>query len=433
MCAPEPCDDVAEIIRDSGRRRPLSRPSLSVVGVLGLAALATVTAPPARSDESALLAVRVAKAQKLVEKVRGVSFRAPVASALLPERELETVLAKKLVQDLPVPFDDYAAGLAALGLIEPSPGLLEKLTRLYTRQVVGFYDPAEKRFYIVPERSRDAGGPAGDLMEQLLLAHELTHALQDQRLGLDRRMKTLRDSTDSLLALQAFLEGEATVLMTEALLESVPEEAREALGADPLGQVLEGLDDPDGVEGADGVPAYFVRELVFPYAAGTAWVRQKKSAGGWRAVDTAYRRLPTTTREILRPGVALSPRLRLAPADRPTPGLVPGGGNASWADTLGEWVLGTLLEQAGAGDASREAAASWQDDRIVFSCSDETPGAHGVGFLWRIRTTGPDGAARIAALLEPLYATRPASARPRIAVRGDVVEVARNAVRPPPA
>lgn len=433
MCAPEPCDDVAEMIRDPGRRRPLSRPFLSVIGVLALSALAAVAAPPDRSDESDLLAVRVAKAQKLVEKVRGISFRAPVASALLPEKELETVLAKKLVQDLPVPFEAYAGGLAALGLIEPSPGLLDRLTRLYTRQVVGFYDPAEKRFYIVPERSRDIAGPAGDLMEQLLLAHELTHALQDQRLGLDRRMKSLRDSTDSLLALQAFLEGEATVLMTEALVESVPEEAREALGADPLEQVLDGLDDPDGVDGADGVPSYFVRELVFPYAAGTAWVREKKAAGGWPAVDAAYRRLPTTTREILRPGVALPSRLRLAPTDRPTPQMVPGGGSASWADTLGEWVLGTLLEQAGAGEESRDAAAAWQDDRIVFSSPDAVPGARGVGFLWRIRAATPAGAARIASLLGPLYATRPAPARPRISVCGDIVEVVRSAVPPPPA
>lgn len=430
MCAPEPCDDVAEIIRDPGRRRPLGKPLSPVVGLLVLAALA---APPARSDDSALLAVRVARAQTLVEKVRGVAFRAPVASALLPEKQLETVLAKKLVQDLPIPFEDYAAGLAALGLIEPSPGLLDRLIRLYTRQVVGFYDPGEKRFYIVPERSRDVAGPAGELMEQLLLAHELTHALQDQRLDLDRRMKALRDSTDALLALQAFLEGEATVLMTEALLESVPEEAREALGADPLGQVLDGLDDPDGVDGAEGVPAYFVRELVFPYAAGTAWVRQKKAAGGWPAVDAAYRRLPTTTREILRPGVVLPARLRLAPADRPTPRAVPGGGTASWADTLGEWVLGTLLEQAGAGDESRDAAAAWQDDRIVFSCPGKSPCAHGVGFLWRIRAATPAGAARIAELLGPLYATRPAPARPRISVRGDLVEVVRSVVPPPPA
>lgn len=430
MCAPEPCDDVAEIIRDPGRRRPLGKPLSPVVGLLVLAALA---APPARSDDSALLAVRVARAQTLVEKVRGAAFRAPVASALLPEKQLETVLAKKLVQDLPIPFEAYAAGLAALGLIEPSPGLLDRLIRLYTRQVVGFYDPGEKRFYIVPERSRDVAGPAGELMEQLLLAHELTHALQDQRLGLDRRMKALRDSTDALLALQAFLEGEATVLMTEALLESVPEEAREALGDDPLGQVLDGLDDPDGVDGAEGVPAYFVRELVFPYAAGTAWVRQKKAAGGWPAVDAAYRRLPTTTREILRPGVVLPARLRLAPADRPTPRAVPGGGTASWADTLGEWVLGTLLEQAGAGDEARDAAAAWQDDRIVFSCPGKSPGAHGVGFLWRIRAATPAGAARIAELLGPLYATRPAPARPRISVRGDLVEVVRSVVPTPPA
>lgn len=427
MCTPEPCDDVAEIIRDPGRRRPLAALPLVLAGALAIGS------PHARADEATLLAGRVAKTQRLVEKVRGVAFRGPVASALLPEKDLETVLAKKLVQDLPVPFEAYAAGLAAVGLIEPSPGLLERLTRLYTRQVVGFYDPGERRFYVVPERSRDVSGPAGELMEQLLLAHELTHALQDQRLGLDRRMQGLRDSTDALLALQAFLEGEATVLMTDALLESVPEEAREALGADPLGQVLDGLDNPSGVEGADGVPDYFVKELVFPYAAGTAWVRQRKAAGGWPAVDAVYRKLPSTTREILRPGLALAPRKRLAAAERPTPGVVPGGGASSWADTLGEWVLGTLLEQAGAGEEARGAAAAWQDDRIVFSSPGPAPGARGIGFVWRIRAASPEGATRIAALLEPLYAARAAPARPRISSRGDLVEVVRPASLPPSA
>ena len=310
MCTPGPCDKVAAMIRQRRRRRPAWAAGLAILGVLA--------AGPARADDAALLAARVAKAQKLVEKVRGLSFRAPVASALLPEKDLEDVLGKKLVEDLPVPFETYAASLEAIGLIENSPDLLLRLTRLYARQVVGFYDPAEKRFYIVPERSRDTAGPAGELMEQLLLAHELMHALQDQRLDLDKRMKSLMDSTDALLALQAVLEGEATLLMTEALMESVPADAREALGSDPTQQILDGLDSPAAVEGAEGVPDFFVKELVFPYAAGTAWVRQKRKVGGWAAIDGVYRNLPSTTSEILRPGTVLAPRKRLAASDRPT-------------------------------------------------------------------------------------------------------------------
>jgi hypothetical protein len=307
------------------------------------------------------------------------------------------------------------------------PDLFARLRRLYTRQVVGFYDPAEKRFFVVPERTRDSSGPAGDLMEELLLAHELAHALQDQRLGLEKRMKDLRDSTDALLALQAFLEGEATVLMAEALVESVPADAREALGSDPLGQILAGLDSPAAVDGADGVPEFFVKELVFPYAAGTQWVRHLRREGGWSAVDAAYARLPSTTREILRPGVALTPRRLLARSERPSASSVPKGTAASWSDSLGEWVLGTVLERAGAGEAAREAASTWQDDRVVFFSRRGAPSDHGVGFLWRIRAATPSGARRIADLLAPLYAARPAPARPSVTVRGDVVEVARAA------
>ena len=422
MCAPVPCDDVAAMIRERRRERP---PAALAAARLALGALLALGLPGAAvADEAAELAARVEKAQQLVEKVRGVPFRAPVASALLPEKDLEAVLGRKLVEDLPVPFETYAASLVSIGLIDPAPDLFPRLKRLYTRQVVGFYDPSEKRFYVVPERSTDVTGPAGELMEQLLLSHELTHALQDQRLGLDRRMKELRDSTDALLALQAFLEGEATVLMTDALLASVPKEARESLGADPLGQVLSGLDGPDAVEGADGVPEYFVKELVFPYAAGAAWVKERKKSGGWAAVDAAYRHLPATTREILRPGATLAPTRRLSAADLPSR-CVPADAAESWTDTLGEWVLGTLLERGTEPETAREAAAAWQDDRAAFWVpAGGGPGAP-VAFLWRIRAASPAGARRIAALLASLYAERPVPDRPTATARGDVVEVRR--------
>ena len=122
------------------------------------AALALAAGP--RASAAVPLAERlpeaVAEAQKTVEKVRGVSFRGPVASALLREKDLPKILGQKLVEDLPAPFARYAASLAAAGFLDLEPGLEESLTRLYTRQVAGFYDPEVKKFFIVPERTSEA-------------------------------------------------------------------------------------------------------------------------------------------------------------------------------------------------------------------------------------------------------------------------------------
>jgi hypothetical protein len=383
----------------------------------------------------------VAEAQKVVEKVRGVPFRGLVASAVLPEKDLPGILGKKLVEDLPAPFSRYAASLAAVGFLEPEPALEEKLTKLYARQVAGFYDPEVRKFFIVPERTTEAaagatalGLSAGNLLEDTLLAHELTHALQDRRLDLVPRMKALKESSDALLALEAFLEGEATVVMMDALLARLPPETKDLFGSDTLSNMLSGLAaGTTNIEGSDGVPDFFVKEMLFPYVSGTAWIEAKRAGGvGWAFIDANYMHPPATTAEILHPERTAT-RLPLAPADRPSAAELPPGMRVLYADKFGEWMLGTLLERAGAPDA-RALAAEWQDDRILFFEPKRIEGeARPVGFVWRVRTASPDAARRIAAALAPLYERpegRPVAA---ITVAEDRVEVVRGRPQPPKA
>ena len=407
-----------------------------------LAAAAALSAALSRADTPPLaqrLPEAVAAAQKLVEKVRGVPFRGPVPSALLPEKDLAKVLGKKIVEDLPVPFPRYAASLAAVGFLDPEPGLEEKLTKLYVRQVAGFYDPDVKKFFIVPERTKEAaavapalGLSAGSLLEDALLAHELTHALQDRRLDLVPRMKALKESTDALLALEAFLEGEATVVMMDALLVRLPPESKELFGADTLSNMLSGLAaGTTNVDGSEGVPDFFVKEMLFPYVSGTAWIEARRAGGaGWTLVDASYKAPPSTTAEILHPE-RTGPRAFLAPGDVPRAGELPSGMKALYADTLGEWMVRTLLERAGAPDAGAVAAA-WRDDRILFFEPKRVESeARPVGFVWRIRVSSPDAARRLAAALLPLYERpegRPVAA---VAARGDLVEVVRGRPQPP--
>jgi len=417
------------------RERGAGRPSLRLPAFALLAALLVPVAPAAAERPIAeRLPEAVAGAQKLVERVRGVPFPGTVASAILHEKDLARVLARKLVEDLPAPFPRYAASLAAAGFFDPEPGLEQKLTALYARQVAGFYDPAEKKFFIVPERTAEtavAGAPAlglsaETLLEDTLLAHELTHALQDRRLDLVPRLKALQDSSDGLLALEAFLEGEATVVMMDALLTRLPDEAKTLFGEETLATMMSGLAKGAAVEGAEGVPPFFVKEMLFPYVGGTAWIQARKKTGGWPAVDATYARPPRTTSEILHPERASAAHVFLNAGDRPSSASVPPGMRLLYEDTFGEWMLGTLLERAGATNAAA-LAAEWQDDRVVFFEPKESLGAGTlpVGFVWRLRATSPAAAKRIATALESLYARPDGRFAATVTTVADRVEVVR--------
>ena len=80
------------------------------------------------------------------------------------------------------------------------------LDRVDQEQVLGFYDDRSKRLVVI----RDAG-VSRPLLE-LTLAHELVHALEDQRFGLDVG-EGVRD--DEVLAEAALAEGTATALMAD--------------------------------------------------------------------------------------------------------------------------------------------------------------------------------------------------------------------------
>jgi hypothetical protein len=233
----------------------------------------------------------------------------------------------------------------------------------------------------------------------------------------------LRESSDALLALQAFLEGEATVVMTEALFERLPAESRAAMSPDALSQLVANLAATGSgeLEGADGVPEFFIKELIFPYASGTAYIQAKrKGSPGWSAVDALYRHLPETTTEILHPDRPISPRERLKERDVPKAADVPKGAKLLYRDVLGEWIIGTLLDRAGAGDAARAIAAERRDDAIVFW---EEGSSRRVGFLWRIRCSSAAAAQKLCDALEPLYGSRIAARRPSRHVEGDVVTI----------
>jgi len=215
-----------------------------------------------------------------VERLRDLRFTRPVRPLFLGRDEAVEVLERVGRREYPLReqrIDEEAAKL--LGLLAPGASLARVLERVDQEQVLGFYDDRAKRLVVI----RDAG--AGRPLLELTLAHELVHALEDQRYGFDLPGGV---RSDHVLAEAALAEGSATAVMADYA-------ARHLRLADVLSVA-------EAAEGAE-FPEYIERQLLFPYIAGQEFVSVLRGeTGSWAAVDSVYRlRRPRTTEQVIHP------------------------------------------------------------------------------------------------------------------------------------
>jgi hypothetical protein len=360
---------------------------------------------------STLLPARIREISRLVEEVRGRRFNAPVRASEIDGAALRRFLKTKLAESFPAPAEETLQSLAVLGLIEKTPDLLDRLLDFYSSQVIAFYDPEPRRFYVVHGAHDGLDGAGGaDLSERLLFSHELTHALQDQSLQLDRRFKSLRDDGDRALALQCLLEGEATLVMVRVALKDLP-------GADAAAEeALTPLLSAGALEKANApknLPAFFVEQLFFPYVEGTAYVRRAVSHGGWKEVDRLWNEPPVSTAEIMHSDRRIAPASDLLPSDPSRLAAPPA--HFLYSDTIGEWAIRFLLKRSLSEEEASAAADGWKGDRLAFFVAGQD-----YSYLWRIRFDSAVGAERFASAFEKARRGRPNA--PRIARTGaDVV------------
>jgi hypothetical protein len=345
-----------------------------------------------------LLPQRISEVSREVEEVRGRKFERPVPATEIDLPEARRVLRAKILEGLPVAADEYFRTLSALGLIDDTPRLLDRLVDFYASQVVAFYDPEPRRFFVVKggQALADQGLDMAGIAEELLYSHELTHALQDETIRLDARVKALKDDSDRAFALQCLLEGEATVVMIKVALKSIP--GADAAAEEELAPLLSA----GSLERANvpkDVPAYFVDQLFFPYVEGTAFVRAALKKGGWPEVDRLWKNPPESSAEILHGAPYPPPAGGLLPANVAT--LLPGQ-RLLYTDTMGEWTLRFLLGRALPEDEAARGAAGWRGDRIAFFSSGAS-----VGYLWRIRFEDGLSSARFEAALRKARAKKP--------------------------
>ncbi len=326
--------------------------------------------------------------QGVVSRIRGQDFLLPVKPSIFNRQELGEEMLKMVEQEYtPEELRLMDASYKAFGLVPPELDTIALMTSMLTEEVAGFYDPDNKRMVLIVEGgpvkqpswlgSLLGAKPAFDKDEQkTTLAHELTHALQDQLYDLNALEKGIEDDDDMLLAFSALVEGDATLLMFV-----------EAGDIDDLSKM-----DPDAMRATFNImswmlplaggktfrtaPPIFRDSLTFPYFQGMLFTLALAGQDGWQGVHRAYRSPPLSTEQVLHPAKYLTDVDLPQRVDIPdlTELLKPAGWKHLGGNCLGELQTGIMLKRVFGG---KQAATGWDGDRYEVFCSpvvDSTEG-----------------------------------------------------------
>jgi hypothetical protein len=294
---------------------------------------------------------------KTVERLRGLTFDHPVTQRTITRAELPKVLRAQMEKSLPYSPDDYALILRALQLVDAgSSDLVRTMLDLYQSQVLAFYDPLTHTYFALDQMPSAVGGLLdNEILRQSVVIHELTHALQDQRFHAGARDLALQKDTDGSLALHALMEGEATFVMLDYVLDRAGQKMSDVMGSPEALELLTSSMNAGDATIDPGTPRYFAESLKFPYAEGLKLVIEGYRRGGGKMIDSMDENPPRSTREVLHPAEYFT---RLAGSAASPPAFddessIPG---ALTVEHLGEFHWRFLVGKAGAG---------WVDDRVT--------------------------------------------------------------------
>jgi len=249
--------------------------------------------------------------------------------------------------------------LKKFGLLPKDFDLQTFLVSLLEEQVAGYYDAKTKTVnlldWVVPELQRP------------VLAHELTHALQDQSFGLDKWLKHGNEDLDTKKNLtpadftkdedsearQAIVEGQAMVVLLDYMLSPM----HRTVADSP--EVVDTLSSDMANGGADSVqyrnaPIFLKESLTFPYRYGLEFEAEVLRARGKESAFAAtFQNPPHTSREIMEPQTYISGE-HLAPLPLPDFKKIFKGYDRFDVGAIGEFDAYMLAEQyAGEKEADR--------------------------------------------------------------------------------
>jgi hypothetical protein len=242
------------------------------------------------------------------EKYRGLKAKAPIPAGTLEEAGLKKKLLESMGHRLSAEtLRSAEISLKAFGLIPETMNLATYLPDLLTSQVAGYYDTERKYLAMVRRGGATVSPKEGPTEDDMVLVHELTHALQDQSFDLVRLEKEDDPLADSGDALAALAEGDATLTMLDFAarkhIERLPGASGvlESMLSDPS-SLMDMAPDLPGAKDLEAAPTWLRDNLVFPYFQGTVFCLSVRARGGQKLLDYAFTTdPPRSTEQILHP------------------------------------------------------------------------------------------------------------------------------------
>lgn len=355
-------------IASTAGTKSLLRKLLLALGALSLLGSALAGAPAfgRDSDSGAGHAAPQEASQSLLatadavlgemSRITGLPIKTPLRKQMISRAEVHRYLTENLhaeytAQELHI----QEAILKAFGLVSREFDLEKFLITFYTEQAAGFYDPRRKTMCI-------ADWPGAD-MQKLVLAHELTHALQDQNFDMQKFLRADRDNDDATNARQAVVEGYATTAMIQHLVDPVD------LGTLPSLQPL--MDQVihrqmEEFPAFTGAPFFFRFQALFPYAEGMGFMQRGLAQGGWKKLNQLFSHPPTSTKEIFEPQVYFEQKhLSQVSLPRPAPLTKVAKLRLLTENVMGELGYYALLGQFISEYEAKSVGTGWLADRYI--------------------------------------------------------------------
>jgi hypothetical protein len=247
--------------------------------------------------------------------------------------------------------------MEAFGLIPKDFPLEKFMEDVLTDQIAGLYDPKAKEFYIADWIPIDE--------QKEVMAHELTHALEDQSFRIDPWIKAARPNDDAELARDSVSEGTAMAAMMDYALQDEHLNVRAIPDVAPLieaGAVGQMDSDPK----LSKAPIYIRDSLLFPYLAGVTFTQQfLKAHTGWGDLHLIFENPPVSSQQIMHPEKYLANVQPVATKLPDWKGLVPDSWKLLDENVIGEFGVEEILKQYLGDDAAKLTSPGWTGDRYA--------------------------------------------------------------------
>jgi hypothetical protein len=302
---------------------------------------------------------------RFASKDTGLPIKKKVKRTIVSRAQVEKYIGEKFKDDADrIRFERSELVQKKFGLLPRTFDLHNFLIKLLTEQVAGYYDEKTRTMNLLDWNEPD--------MQRPVMAHELTHALQDQSYNLEKMSKhdeeiekhgledldALISNDEESTCRSAVLEGQAMIVLLDYVL--APQDGSVAKAPQVVDMMQAQMDKSRGSPVFDSAPLLLQEELAFPYRQGMKFIRDLLVAGGKQLAYTGVlSRMPQTSREIMEPKEYLAGH-RVAPLLLPDLGFLKKDYEPYDAGAVGQLDVSILLRIYADEELDKRLSTEWR-------------------------------------------------------------------------